>query len=494
MNKSLLNNMLARQAGTALVWKTIQLAGVKGIFLARLMILARLLTPDDFGLLAIAAVALGVFVTLTDFGMIPALVQQSHVDERHYNSSWTVGILRAITIAGVVFLLAPIIAGFFAEPRATNILRLLALQPLMEAAASIKVADLNRNLRFRELALMGVAVALIDLLVAMSLAGSFGVWALVAASLSGAATHVVLSYFFAPYRPRLSMSSDATRSLLRFGRWIFLRGLITVAGGALLQLLISRKLGTAALGLYFMAGKIAFLPHEIGNQVVGSVAFPLYSRLQSDTHRTAEAFRAIFLGMSIVFLPIYALIIALTPSLVQEVLGVRWTGTEPLIQTLALVGILGLFGDAVGPVLQGLGRPNRVVVLGVVQSLIILLFVWNLEGRYGVVSVAFAWVPAIAVSQIISAVFIRQLLPRPFSGMGQPLLVILITAAFGGMIALGVTTILSGLVGLVIAVSVAAVFIGISLLFFERSFSLGLLSNLPRAFPQIATLVRTSSV
>jgi O-antigen/teichoic acid export membrane protein len=489
-----MNNMLARQAGTAVIWKTIQLAGVKAIFLVRLIILARFLTPDDFGLLAIAAVALGVLVTLTDFGMIPALVQQSNVDERHYNSSWTVGILRAFAVTGVVYLIAPTIAGLFAEPRATNILRLLALQPVMEAAASIKVADLNRNLRFRELALIGLAVALIDLVVAISLAGSFGVWALVAGTLSGAATHVVLSYFFAPYWPRLSMSSDATRSLLRFGRWIFVRGLITVAGGALLQLLISRKLGAAALGLYFMAGKIAFLPHEIGNQVVGSVAFPLYSRLQSDTHRTAEAFRAIFLGMSIVFLPIYAFIIALTPSLVQEALGVRWTGTEPLIQTLALVGIIGLFGDAVGPVLQGLGRPNRVVVLGVVQSMLLLLFVWNLQGRYGLVSVAFAWVPAIAVSQIISAIFIRQILPRPFSGIGQPLLVILITAALAGIIALGVTTILSGLGGLVIAVSVAAVFTAISLLFFERSFNLGLLSNLPRAFPQIASLVQPSSV
>jgi hypothetical protein len=110
------------------------------------------------------------------------------------------------------------------------------------------------------------------------------------------------------------------------------------------------------------------------------------------------------------------------------------------------------------------------------------------------VSVAFAWVPAIAVSQIMSAVFIRQLLPCPFSGLGLPLLVLLTTAALGGMIALGVTTILSGLVGLVIAVSVAAVFTAMSLLFFERSFELGLLSNLPRAFPQIATLVRPFSV
>jgi hypothetical protein len=94
----------------------------------------------------------------------------------------------------------------------------------------------------------------------------------------------------------------------------------------------------------------------------------------------------------------------------------------------------------------------------------------------------------------MSAVFIRQLLPCPFSGLGLPLLVLLTTAALGGMIALGVTTILSGLVGLVIAVSVAAVFTAMSLLFFERSFELGLLSNLPRAFPQIATLVRPFSV
>jgi PST family polysaccharide transporter len=290
------------------------------------------------------------------------------------------------------------------------------------------------------------------------------------------------------------MSSHAMRYLIRFGRWIFVRGLITAAGGAVLQVIISRELGAAALGLYFLAGKIAFIPHVLASQMVGAVAFPLYSRLQSDIQRTAQAFRAIFLGMSLIFLPIYALIIALGPSLVQNVLGARWAGTEPVIQLLAFVGIIGLFGDAVGPLLQGLGRPNRVVVLAVAQSISILLFVWHLSGHYGLLSVAFAWLPSIAVSQLISAVFIRQIIPRPLAGLGQPLTVLVVTAGTGGLVALGVNTALSGLGGLVIAASLAAVFTAISVWLFDRLFSLKLLSNLTLAFPQIATLVGTSPI
>ena len=99
-----------QMAGTALVWKAVQLAGVKGIFVVRLLILARLLSPEDFGLLAIALTALGFLLNLTDFGMVPALVQGAHINEKHYNAAWTMNVTRALAISGCVFLGAPIIA------------------------------------------------------------------------------------------------------------------------------------------------------------------------------------------------------------------------------------------------------------------------------------------------------------------------------------------------------------------------------------------------
>jgi PST family polysaccharide transporter len=143
-----------KQAGSALVWRAIQLGGVKVIFMVRLLVLAWLLTPEDFGLMAIAVTAIGFFLNVTDFGMIPALVQGAEVDEKQYNAAWTVNISRALLISLTVILVAPLVAQIFAEPRAISLIRVLALRPLLEALASIKVADLTRKLQFYPLAMI----------------------------------------------------------------------------------------------------------------------------------------------------------------------------------------------------------------------------------------------------------------------------------------------------------------------------------------------------
>jgi O-antigen/teichoic acid export membrane protein len=277
-----MKDKLASLTGTALVWRAIQLVGVKTIFLVRLLILARLLSPDDFGLLAIAVTAIGFLLSVTDFGMIPALVQREQINDQYYNTAWTIGLIRALMISLVVFFAAPVIAKIFAEARATVILQVLAIRPLLDAAASIKLAEVIRNLKFRSLALVKLSEALLNTFVAITLAKSFGVWALVAGALVGSTSYMVISYLLAPHRPELFLSYASVRPLIAFGRWIFLTGLIAVFGGSILNVVISRQLGAVELGLYFLAAKLAFLPAELASEVAGSVAFPLYARLQSD--------------------------------------------------------------------------------------------------------------------------------------------------------------------------------------------------------------------
>jgi O-antigen/teichoic acid export membrane protein len=484
-----MNDSLAKQAGTALVWKAVQLAGVKGFFLGRLLILASLLSPEDFGLLAIATVAIGFLLKVTDIGMIPALVQRTDASASQYHGAWTVGVLRAAGVTAVVMVTAPIIAGLFSEPEATQIIRVLALRPLLEATASIKVAELTRHLQFRSLAFINVPAAIAETLISIALAPSLGVWALVAGALTGSATTVVLSYILAPYRPSLSLNWLAVRPLIRYGRWVFVTGLVSLAGTSVLQVVISRKLGSAELGLYFLAAKLAFLPYEIVSEVVTSVAFPLYARLQANIKQATRVFHTIFTGMLSLLLPAYTLLIVLAPSLVQNVLGPRWTGTVPVIQVLACIGIIGLFGDAVVPLLRGFGRPDKVVILELIQSGLLILLVWGLAGRYGLIGAAMAWWPAIGASQVFSVFFAYQILVRPFAGLAAPVFAITVTSGACAIIALGVNSIQLGLGGFVAAVLLAVAVTASLLWALDRRFDLGLMANLCQAFPQVASLI-----
>ena len=117
----------------------------------------------------------------------------------------------------------------------------------------------------------------------------FAVWGLVGGAIAGALMAVALSYVLAPYRPRLLLTSHAIQPLIRYGRWLFLTGLVAIAASSVTQVVISRQLGPVELGLYFLAAKLAFLPHEVATQVLGDVAFSVYARVQDDRITRSES-------------------------------------------------------------------------------------------------------------------------------------------------------------------------------------------------------------
>jgi O-antigen/teichoic acid export membrane protein len=489
-----MSTALARRAGHALAWKAFQLVGIKSIFLVRTLVVARLLSPDDFGLLAIATVAVGVLMRLTEVGMSQALVHQPQIEEAHYDSAWTVNMLRALCVSAVLLVAAPAIAALFAEPRATNILRLLALKPLLDSSASIKIAELMRTLAYRRLAAIGLLAAAVETVVSVLLAIRFGVWALVGGALAGGIASVAVSYILAPHRPQILLSRRAIRPLIRYGRWAFLTGLVAVAGSSLTQVVISRRLGAVELGLYFLAAKLAFLPHEVASQVVGDVAFSLYARIQDDRMRVAKAFRSIFLATTTVLLPAYVILICVAPRLVGDVLGVRWIGTEPIIQLLALVGIVGLFGDTSGPLFRGLGYPHWILSLEVWQSSLVVVLLWSLTGRYGVLGAALAWLIATCSSQVVSFILAHRIFRNPLAGTVLPLGIVLFASIVGALTAVAVTQLAPGAAGLLIAVSAAAGATMAVLWFCDQRFELGLRRDLSQAFPQVASLLGLAPV
>ncbi len=472
-------------AGDALVWKSIQLVGVKLIFLLRLVVLARLLSPNDFGLMAIAVTAIGFMLSLTNFGMIPALIQEEEVSEQQYNVAWTVRVTRAALVSLVVFAAAPAIAALFNEPRSIDIIRVLSFRPLLDGLASIKVAELNRELKFRSLAILGLSQALVNTIIAIVLAPIYGVWALVAGTLAGAFVYLIISYVVAPHRPQIAFEKSSAEPLLQFGRWIFLTSLIVMAGSYLLRVSISRQLGTEELGLYYLAVQIAFLPTEVANEVVEPVAFTLFARLQADLSRLSLAFRSVLSGMAALLLPVCILIITLAPALVHDVLGPQWIGTVPIIRILTLATMIDLFGEVTAPLFKGLGQPHRVTIVETVQSSILVGFVLVFAGRYGLIGAATAWLPAVLVARLISFAFVRQLLERPFAGLARSMLTILLASAAGALVASGIDQLSLGLIGLIIAAGAGALVVGFILWVLDRRFDLGFVRSLALFFPKI---------
>ena len=483
---------LSKEAGKALSWKSIQHFGVKLIYLVRLLVLARLLSPDDFGLVAIASTGVGFFLSITNFGILPALIQGEDLDESHYHVGWTIRVTRALVISLIIMIGAPYIAAIFAEPRAVMLLRILALRPIFEALSSIKIVNLNKALNFRPLAVLGLAEALSNSIISIGFAQVLGVWALVLGTLAGAAVYLIVSYIQAPYRPKLNFDSPAAKRLVKFGRWIFLTGLIGIAGNQILRVMISRNLGAAELGLYFLATQLAFLFSEVASQVIGEVSFPLYARLQSNSQAVTRTFRKFLLGISAAFLPLYGLLIILAPNIVHGLLGEKWLGTEMLISLLSIVGILGLLGDVAVPLFNGLGFPRIFANIEIAQSVLLVGTAWYFTEKFGLLGAGLAWFPAILGTFFVSFYYLNKLLHKPFSGLMRPFAAVILATAMGMVIAYQLKDLYAGIAGLIFSGSLSGILMIAFLLTLDRIMRLGLLEAILNFFPQLAGVIKLS--
>ena len=481
---------LGARTGTAVSWRAAQHIGVRLISLVKFLVLARILVPSDFGLLAIAAVAVDLLVSVTDFGMVTALVQRQRVEPRHYDTAWTVNLTRSLVIAATLVAVAPLLADLFGEARATQVLQVLALRPMLDAAGSIRVANLTRELRFGALFAIRLSSAVADAIVAIGLASSIGVWAAVVGALAGAAVGTTVSYFVAPYRPRISFDTQAARSLFRFGRWILLAGILGVAGDAILRAVISRRLGAVDLGIYYVAVRVAILPYEAISEIVTAVAFPVQALLQDDRARAARVFRSTLKAPLAVLIPIYATLVALAEPAVTYLLGERWDGAVPVIRVIAVIAIVGTIYDSTAAMLQGLGRPQWVAALAAIQLPIVASLAWSFAGTLGVTGAALARLIAEMAVQVTSAVMATRLLPRPFAGMARPVVAFSVAAGAAAGTSLLVFRSISGVWGTACGGAAGVTIGAVVLLLVDRAWALGLREDAYKAFPTLSLWLR----
>jgi O-antigen/teichoic acid export membrane protein len=250
--------------------------------------------------------------------------------------------------------------------------------------------------------------------------------------------------------------------------------------------MISRQLGTAELGIYYLATRLTFLLGGTVIDVGSSVAFPIYARLQEQREEAVRVFRAVLSATMALIVPAFALFIAIAPSVVADVLGPQWQGTETVLRILAGVCILSLFGDITGPIWQGMGQPWRNALIEALQSTVLLIGVWLLASRMGVAGAALAWVPAVLVTQLVSAIFLPRVLPRPMRGLARIALAVVASAFAGAATALVIDRAGGGLPGTIAAGATGGLVVLASLWLVDRRFDLGLARSLQRVFPKLS--------
>lgn len=442
-----------KRAGSALLWKGAQLGATKVLYLLGTLLLGRLLTPHDFGLVAVATVAITTVMFATETGMTNALVQATSRDRENYDVAWTIGLLRGTLVCVGLWLAAPYVAKLFGDVRAASLVQWMALVPLLNSLNSPRMADLMRELRFSRLATLAIAAVVVELTVSITLSFSLGGKAIVLGKVAGAATTTVASYFVAPYLPRIRPNYASARQLVAFGRWLFAIGLTGVIVDFFTKVLVSRNLSVAGLGIFSLSDRLAELPYTMGSEAIGAVAFPLYARLRADPPRLESAVRAHLIGIMFLLLPASALIIGLAQPLEERVLGAAWHGAAPVIVLLTLGYACEVSFNVVYFLLQALGQGARLFAAEFTQYVVLITSVSLLAGPYGLMG--------IGAARILTAVVVtfagRKAAPPMFAKILRDSLrtafAIVTFSAVAGLIAYETTRLVPGLAGVAVGLA-----------------------------------------
>ncbi len=340
----------------------------------KLVILARLLSPGDFGLFGIVVLAMAGFEALTRTGFDEALVQRREDIRDDLNTAWTVQVIRGLLLAVFLIASAPFIAWFFDEPRALPLLRILGGVKFIGSFSNIGMIFWQKELHFNKRALHGTLVAFISAMAGI-IAGLIlrNVWALVWSNIAGTLSGLLLSYVMHPYRPRFSWDRERARTLLKYGVWVTGTSMLVYFSAYLDNLMVGKLLGTEALGFYVMAYQLSLLPLKETAYAVSGVFMPGYAKLQGDPKRLSRAYERTLGITAAVSFPVCLGIILIAPPAVRLVLGDEWTPSIPLIQILMVAQLIKSLSATGSPLFLGTGRPHyefrtqiaRAVVLGV---------------------------------------------------------------------------------------------------------------------------------
>jgi PST family polysaccharide transporter len=370
------------------------------------VVLARLLAPADYGLVAMATAVVGVAWLLQDLGLAQATIQAVAVDDEKLTALFWVGAAFSALVALGLAAAAGPLAGFYGEPRVARLVVVLSATCVLAGLGAQHRALLARELRFGSVALIGLLASLAGLVVGVTLAlAGAGYWALAAMYLASAACTAAGGWLAHPWRPSWPRRVADIWPMLRFGGALTAGNVLNYCARNLDNVLIGRVWGPEPLGLYSRAYALMMVPLNQFNAPVSSVAVPALSRVQLDPAR----FRAVFLGalsaVAFAGIPLFLAVAVLSREVVEVLFGERWLGAAPIVTVLALAGAVQPLTNATGWMHVALGRPERLATwAGISTAAVALGFIGGLP--WGPLGVAIGYalgVYAVAAPAIVAA-------------------------------------------------------------------------------------------
>ena len=405
-------NSLRERTLTGLGWSGAARLLNQLLQMAAAIVLARLLSPREYGLLGMVLVFTGFASSMADMGLGASIIQRSTLSERHLNSVFWLNLATGAALTVLVALLAPFLAHFYGEPQLRPIAEVIALNFTLSSVNVVQNALLDKSLNFRakfwiETASTGVA-GIVALLLAF---GGAGVWSLVGQMLALSALRVLIMWTRSKWRPEFSFDVAAIRELLRFGGHLTGFGAVIYWSANVDKLVIGRWIGSAALGVYSLADRLMRLPLTNVTDITTSVMFPALSSIQ---HQQEAVRRAYLRGIGMIALITCPMMIALSvlaEPAILTVYGRQWQASIPILQLLCCAGMAQSIYNTAAWIFLSQGRTDILFRLGLYTTAVRTTGV-IVGAHWGLIGVAWAYVLGTYRAGVVSDLVPRRAADR----------------------------------------------------------------------------------
>lgn len=356
----------------------------RAISFVRTIILARILSPSQFGIFGIASLVITFLEILMETGVNVVLIQKKEGVEKYLNTAWVVSILRGAIISIILIIIAHPVSVFFSSPKSLSLIYVISIVSFVRGFINPAIVKFQKELRFQQEFWFRFSIFFFDsavaILMSVVLRSAMGI---AIGLIAGAVLELVLSFVFVKPRPRFELDTRKLREVFSKGKWVTGAGLFQFTFRQGDDAVVGKILGESSLGIYLVAYKLSSLPISEITDVFGRVTFPFYVKIRNDKARLKRAFIKTTLTISFLAILMGFALFIFGEYLIRIFLGEAWLPAVPLVKVLSIFGILQAISNSINSFLLAIEKQHLVTAIAFVQIAALFISIFPLIHLYG---------------------------------------------------------------------------------------------------------------
>lgn len=398
---------LKKRTLNALVWSFVDKCGQQLLYFVSGIILANLLSPEDYGQIGVLTLFITLSGILVDSGFGSALIRKKNATETDYSTIFYFNLGISLLFYLILFAAAPLIADFFEIPGLTPVARVLFLSILFQGFSLIQQVRLTKHIAFTHLARINIVAILLGSTAAIAYAWQGGgVWALVVQQLLIALLRTVLLWAYGHWRPRARFSFRSIREFLSYSSHLIGTGVLNAIYNNLYPMLIGKGYSTASVGFYTQAHRFQEIPSSLVATIFRSVAFPVLSTINDEPDRMIRIFGKYIRTISFFIFPVMTLFIVIAEPLVLVLLSEKWAASIPYLQRLCIAGAFSPFIILYYDLFNTIGRSDINLKTEIVKKILLTAGIFFCFGQ-GIIALIWLWV-AYTLASLLASMLLGQ--------------------------------------------------------------------------------------